>query len=138
MGSVDSLDPLYRDCHLVINPAVAGTGVKIKTLEALAHHRPVVTWRAGVDGLSPELRTLCVVVQNWYEFYLEVSKLIDRHPEETFSRKMRDRTRIALSGSTAYAPLVEILDHHLREATPMMNAEQAWTAPSVEAPGFAP
>ncbi len=113
-GLVDSLDELYRDCHLVINPCVAGTGMKIKTLEALAHHRPVVTWPTGVDGLSPELRNFCVVVSDWYEFYLEVSKKLTERRREAFSREERDRIAIGLSGSQAYALLGEALDRHLR------------------------
>src|SRR5206468_8864380 len=68
LGVVDDLRPLYRKARVVINPAVAGTGVKIKTLEALCHLRPIVTWPSGTDGLAPELATLCATVQDWHEF----------------------------------------------------------------------
>jgi len=114
-GFVAALDELYRDCHLVINPCVAGTGLKIKTLEALAHHRPIVTWPAGVDGLSPELRNFCAVASDWYEFYLEVSKKLTERRREAFSREERNRIAIGVSGSQAYRLLGEVLDRHLRE-----------------------
>jgi hypothetical protein len=68
LGAADELTQLYRDAALVINPVVAGTGVKVKTLEALSHLRPVVTWPAGVDGLDPRLAARCVVAHDWYEF----------------------------------------------------------------------
>ena len=68
IGPVDDVAPHYRQAALVINPAVAGTGLKIKTLEALCHARPVVTWPNGVEGLDPSLAELCLVARDWYEF----------------------------------------------------------------------
>jgi septal ring factor EnvC (AmiA/AmiB activator)/glycosyltransferase involved in cell wall biosynthesis len=68
VGAVDSLEPYYRDARLVVNPAVAGTGLKIKTIEAIAYFRPVVAWPNGVDGVPPPLRGLCHVAENWYHF----------------------------------------------------------------------
>ena len=52
LGLVDDLTARYQEAALVINPVVAGTGLKIKMLEALCHLRPIVTWPAGVDGLD--------------------------------------------------------------------------------------
>jgi len=68
LGPVDDLDTLYARARVVLNPAVAGTGLKIKTLEALAHLRPVVVWPSGTDGVSPALRRFCRVASSWYEF----------------------------------------------------------------------
>jgi hypothetical protein len=68
IGVATDVAPFYRDASLVINPVVAGTGVKVKTLEALCHLRPVVTWPAGVEGLDPRLVARCVVGHDWYEF----------------------------------------------------------------------
>ena len=68
LGHVDDLDAAYAEACLVINPAVAGTGLKIKTLEALSQLRPIVLWPSGVDGVSPELRTYCLCVTDWFQF----------------------------------------------------------------------
>jgi len=68
IGPVEDVTALYREAALVINPAVAGTGIKIKTLEALCHARPVVTWPNGVEGLDPSLAAYCLVARDWYEF----------------------------------------------------------------------
>src|SRR5581483_3395143 len=68
LGTVDDLDPLYEQARVVINPAVAGTGLKIKTLEALCHFRPIITWPNGTDGLAPELAALCTVASDWHDF----------------------------------------------------------------------
>ena len=72
VGPVDDLAARYSDAALVINPVVAGTGLKIKTLEALCHLRPVVTWPAGIEGLDPRLAALCRIANDWDEFAEQV------------------------------------------------------------------
>ena len=76
VGQVDDLKPLYAACSVVINPAMAGTGVKIKTLEALSYLRPIVTWPNGVDGVSPEVASLCRTVDDWYGFAQQVAEVL--------------------------------------------------------------
>ncbi len=86
LGRVADLDGFYRTARVVINPALAGTGVKIKTVEALSHLRPVVTWPTGVEGLPHELTNLCDVVRDWFEFSSRVvSRLADRSQRSLFS-----------------------------------------------------
>jgi predicted nucleic acid-binding Zn-ribbon protein len=78
VGPVNDLTAQYQDAALVINPVVAGTGLKIKILEALCHLRPVVTWPAGVEGLDPKLAALCLVARDWYEFSEQVIGVLTR------------------------------------------------------------
>lgn len=58
LGVVNDLDEFYAGIDVAVNPMPAGTGLKIKTLEALAHGRPVVgtpvAW-VGLDGVPPPL-----------------------------------------------------------------------------------
>ena len=68
IGPVDDVTPWYDNATLVINPVIAGTGLKIKTVEALCHLRRVVTWPTGVEGLDPRLASMCVVASDWFEF----------------------------------------------------------------------
>jgi glycosyltransferase involved in cell wall biosynthesis len=42
----------YARARIVINPVTGGTGLKIKTVEALCHGRPVVSTPAGARGLA--------------------------------------------------------------------------------------
>lgn len=57
-----SPDEFYRAVDLVINPVRFGTGLKIKTVEALAHGRPVVTTSSGRIGVPDSLKPACVAV----------------------------------------------------------------------------
>jgi glycosyltransferase involved in cell wall biosynthesis len=58
MGVVNSLRDFYRKCSVAINPVQAGTGLKIKTIEALAHGRIVIGTDIAFDGLAPYVTNL--------------------------------------------------------------------------------
>jgi glycosyltransferase involved in cell wall biosynthesis len=51
-GFVDALDDLYRRAAVVINPQQFGTGLSIKSIDALRHGRPLVTTASGARGLE--------------------------------------------------------------------------------------
>jgi glycosyltransferase involved in cell wall biosynthesis len=76
-GVVDDLTPCYRNARVVLNPAVAGTGLKIKTVEGIAYLRPIVTFPSGAEGIAEPLRSMCHVVSDWYEFAEKVIALLN-------------------------------------------------------------
>lgn len=110
LGRVDSLDEQYADAWVVINPTIAGTGLKVKTVEALSHLRPVVTFPAGVDGVGEVAGQYCRVVTDWYSFAREVAIALEQPPPiselESRSRVLSD----CLSARVVYAPLKRVLD----------------------------
>jgi glycosyltransferase involved in cell wall biosynthesis len=53
---------------VVINPQVAGTGLKIKCVEALSAGCPLVMNRAGADGLEEGEGRAFLVAAGWEEF----------------------------------------------------------------------
>ena len=109
MGRVADLAPLYHDARVVINPAAAGTGVKIKTLEALGYFRSVVTWPSGVDGLPPELADLCHVVRDWYSFRRRLSSLLTVHPAPSFSPAQQELIKKSTAPEATYRALTDML-----------------------------
>ncbi|WP_439552664.1 glycosyltransferase [Falsiroseomonas sp.] len=54
LGPVADPDMLYAEAGLVVNPHEGGTGLKIKTVEALARGRPVIGTAAAFAGLPAE------------------------------------------------------------------------------------
>lgn len=66
LGVQPTLARLYADTRIVLNLAPVGTGLKIKTVEALCHGRCLVSTRAGIQGLEA------------YDDYY----LIAEHPED--------------------------------------------------------
>ncbi len=105
VGAIDDVAPLYREAALVINPVVAGTGAKIKTIEALCHLRPIVTWPAGIDGLDPRLAARCVVARDWYEFANAVVDALTRRGDGRFTDDDRAVVAELVSPETTYAAL---------------------------------
>lgn len=104
LGAVDDLADLYSRARVVINPAVAGTGLRVKTLEALSHLRPIVTWPCGLDGVPAALQPLCLVADDWFGFYRHLVAVLT---QETVAFSEPDRLLIAehLAPEAVYASL---------------------------------
>lgn len=54
IGRVAEPGDFFSQCDLIINPERGGTGIKIKTLEAMAHGSAIITTRGGAVGLDSE------------------------------------------------------------------------------------
>ena len=52
VGMVDELDDFYREVDIVINPMVGGTGLKIKSLEALSFGKPLLATVDAMVGIA--------------------------------------------------------------------------------------
>ena len=109
LGHVEDLTPLYSKARVVINPAVAGTGLKIKTIEAIVNLRPIVLWPLGASGLDPELKFYCTIAKNWYEFSVGV---VEHLLDDTAIAKLRqnqNRLRELISAENVYSELAKVL-----------------------------
>jgi glycosyltransferase involved in cell wall biosynthesis len=67
----------YQEAHVVVNPQVAGTGLKIKCAEALSAGCPVVMNAAGADGLEDGAGTAFLLAHDWCEFAAHVVLLLN-------------------------------------------------------------
>ena len=56
LGRVEALSDLFEKCDLVLNPELGGTGIKIKTLETMAHGAPLLCTRSGAVGIDSPSR----------------------------------------------------------------------------------
>ena len=52
LGLVNHLEDFYQQVDLVVNPMIGGTGLKIKTIEALAHRVGVIGTRDAFVGIA--------------------------------------------------------------------------------------
>jgi len=104
-GELEDVTPLYKQARVVINPVLAGTGLKIKTLEALSNFRPLVAWPSGVEGLERKLRGYCLVARDWFEFADRVLMVLQDPKEEWFSSSDRAVITHHLSAGHVYSDL---------------------------------
>jgi FkbM family methyltransferase len=104
-GVVGSLERYYRDARVVVNPAVAGTGLKIKTVESVAYCRPIVTWPHGVDGIVQPVLQFCNVAHSWYDFANKTIAQLSDQVEAASSSPNRESIKRELQADVVYAEL---------------------------------
>ena len=104
LGRLPSLLGLYESARCVVNPVVAGTGLKVKTVEALAHRRRVVGWPNGLDGLDEQLMSYCRMARTWPEFAREVIDIL-RLPSPEISSEDARALASRLSARFVYTDL---------------------------------
>ena len=68
MGEVDDLGKLYASAAVVVNPITFGTGLKIKSIEALGYAKPLVTTSIGAEGLESGKDSAFLVAESPKEF----------------------------------------------------------------------
>lgn len=75
-GSVAKLEGAYREASIVVNPIQTGTGLKIKSIEAMAYGKSLVTTTCGADGLSTSGGTHLIVTDQPQEMALWIKRLL--------------------------------------------------------------
>lgn len=56
VGFVDNLSQFYEEMDLIINPTSIGTGLKIKSIEALSFGIAIISTKIGFDGINSNLK----------------------------------------------------------------------------------
>jgi glycosyltransferase involved in cell wall biosynthesis len=76
LGYVRFLGGAYRGAAVVVNPVMLGTGLKIKTVEALAYGKAVVTTPCGAEGLEEGAGEAFLVAADMRELASMVVRLL--------------------------------------------------------------
>ena len=64
LGEINDIRSAYTQADVVINPAVVGTGLKIKNIEALGFSKPMVTTHHSAVGIDPDQNAFFIVNTN--------------------------------------------------------------------------
>lgn len=64
LGNLENIEEAYARATVVINPIKFGTGLPIKTIEAMGYGRPVVSTPAGVRGIEREFEGAILVAED--------------------------------------------------------------------------
>jgi polysaccharide biosynthesis protein PslH len=94
LGTQESLAAAYADATLVINPILFGTGLAIKTIEALSYGKPVVATPAGIRGLEADFHGAFLLAETPDAFVEQVLELL----ENGAARSAMSHQAIAASG----------------------------------------
>jgi hypothetical protein len=126
LGRVENLRPLYAAARLVVVPLLEGTGVSIKTLEAITFGKPVLATAMGLRGLDPS--TICALPSRFDVHWAEtIISLLGSSDERRIWRN-RLLTTIIAQADIAEAPFAfdRLVDpNHLsveaRERSPLFE-----------------
>lgn len=108
LGVVDSLQAQYAQASVVINPALVGTGLKIKTVEALAYGKPLVTTSVGGEGLEDGWAKAFCIADSAEEFIAELATLLTDQ-ETALALGKRARTYAEFAQEKALLSLAKVL-----------------------------
>jgi len=119
LGRVADLAPLYAKADIVISPLRAGSGLKIKLVEALAHGKAVVATKVTVQGVADMVAGSVAVADTAPGFATEILRLL----ESPDLRATRAAAALAVaqmhfSAERSYAGVAESLRRQLGIAPP--------------------
>ena len=76
LGEVESIEEVYNNADIVINPMQFGTGLKIKSIEALGFSKPLVTTSEGAKGIEDGRDKSFLVADNPGKFAQYIIQLL--------------------------------------------------------------
>lgn len=109
-GQIQDLHAAYALADICINPVHMGSGLKIKTVEALAHGRPLVTTSHGARGLERHGGVAFCVADEAQSFADAIMRLV-LQPEQAASVALAGQALAAktFGPSACYGPLLQLL-----------------------------
>lgn len=115
LGIIESLDREYQQACVVVNPVDLGTGLKIKTVEALCYGKALVSTPSGVEGLPGNQEYPCVVTENWEDFAKKIIDLLQNNElRQHLEQKALAYAHTYFTEESVYAELQECLENHRR------------------------
>jgi hypothetical protein len=114
LGAFGDLEEVYGAAQVVVNPMRLGTGLKIKTIEALGLGRATVTSPAGASGLEGAAGDAFMVAHDAAEFADQVVRLLADPP----ARRALAARAIAFARSWNEACLAGLATILTAESTP--------------------
>ncbi len=112
-GIAADLASVYADATVCINPIRAGSGLKIKSVEAMSHARALVTTSVGADGLLPSMADACVVADDAAVFADACVELLANPARAAeLGRRAREACAQRFAAETVFAPLIARIRSH--------------------------
>jgi glycosyltransferase involved in cell wall biosynthesis len=110
LGFVEDVEIYYSKCRVFINPIRFGSGVKIKTINALYRGLPCVTTEVGAEGLDLIDGEHIFIAKNEKDFCEKVKLLLcNRSVWEKISQNGRNLAKTKYTSEAALSPLKEII-----------------------------
>lgn len=110
VGKFDDSELFYASIDIAINPAMIASGLKIKSIDALAHSTPLIATSAGLAGLESSIGVCAVLANDISEFadlVVSIANSPERMDELTFN--CAEYVEANLNSATIYAELRRLI-----------------------------
>jgi len=109
LGTVEDIAPFYQNASVVINPLQFGTGLKIKSVEALAMKRSLVTTPNGATGIEEWIDQAFLCAETPDEFAAAILQIINsRELRKTLAKGAEEF--INVYNQKAFSPIKKEID----------------------------
>ncbi|MCP6757341.1 MAG: glycosyltransferase family 4 protein [Fischerella sp. CENA71] len=116
LGRVDDLEPEYGAAEVCLVPLLAGSGLKIKLVEAMSYGRACVSTSVGVQGLGGVVDSAVLVADTPEDFAAAIHTVLTNKVKRQWMEEEAHRYAIAkLSPQAAYQPFVDYIHQHLQQ-----------------------
>lgn len=113
IGYVRDLRAAYSSAAVVVNPVQLGTGINIKTVEALCAGKALVTSPFGAEGLTPAPDEAYLVRRGMLEFSDAVIRLLrDREYRSRLETRAIEFANKTFGRQAVFAEFLGVLEEH--------------------------
>ena len=111
-GWVEDLKEEYQKAAVIVNPTVAGTGLKIKSVEAICYSKALVSTLNGVEGIEyTGMEAPFIVAPKWSDFTDSVVSILCSDEKRIHMENLaRNYASENFGKDKIYLPLKEKLD----------------------------
>lgn len=88
-GYIEDLNSVFKNCCAMIIPLLFGSGVKLKTLEALSYGLPIITTDFGIEGIPVIDQTHCIIENDIGNYREHMFLLLDKSRNNVISQSAR-------------------------------------------------
>ncbi len=126
LGKVEDLKPEYSAAEVCLIPLLAGSGLKIKLIEAMSYGRACVSTSIGMQGLSEIANKTALIADTAEEFAFAVQTLLTNSSKRK-SMEQESYRYIAqnLSPQSVYQPFIDYIDQYQHQGAKIINKDVA-------------
>jgi hypothetical protein len=116
LGRVKDLNPEYSAAEVCLVPLLAGSGLKIKLIEAMSYGRACVSTSIGVQGLRDIVGTTTLVADTAEDFAMAVHTLLTKPDKRQWMEAQAYQyVKEKLSPEATYQPFLNYIHQHLQQ-----------------------
>jgi glycosyltransferase involved in cell wall biosynthesis/tetratricopeptide (TPR) repeat protein len=113
LGFIEDLEAEYRNAAIIINPTTVGTGLKIKTVEALCHGKAFIGTLNSVEGLPEFEQEPFIACEDWNSLAKSIIELLKSDQKRKKLEKAAFNYALQnYNTQTVYSPLLQKLESH--------------------------